>query len=222
MISSNDWDRALDAWVEDERERLGGRPTASEIARFRRGELPKEDAARVRALLVYYPDLTPLLRAKSEKRWLGRLMSYAAVAAAAVCVTHLAIEPRLTRETSRPYVHESRYELRGLHSRGGAAETALLELPADEERYLVTIALSESPHDPAYRIELFDGSTPVWRSGSVQPVDGTFEVSLPRESLRGGTYRLVVFGVDDDGAHLRDEYRLRVAPAPQNSPGRIF
>lgn len=41
---------------------------------------------------------------------------------------------------------------------------------------------------------------------------GAIEVEIPRAFLHAGTYRLDVYGIDRDGAHLRESYRLRATP----------
>lgn len=52
---------AAEAVMAAERERLGGPPTPEEVGAFLQGELPAQEAERIRALLAYYPELTDLL-----------------------------------------------------------------------------------------------------------------------------------------------------------------
>ena len=220
MITKNDWDQALESWVAAERERLGGPPAPKEVAAFLRGELPHGEAARVRALLVYDPELTSLLDkpAAAPRPVLRRLMPLAAglvIAVLGALQIQSRIEiARLARERSEPYIHQTRHELRALQFRGGGAAPPVFELPAGEERYLIVPILSDAAHDPRYRIEIKDlseaGAKTVWSADRVQPVEGAFAVSVPRDFLLAGPYQLDVYGVDDEGAHLRDRYRLRV------------
>jgi hypothetical protein len=174
-------------------------------------------AERERLGNVYFPELR-----KPQRRSMRSALAYAVAAIALIgLLTRVAIDTRLARESSKPYVHESRYDLREMHARGTPATTPI-ELPGDEERYLLTVPLSDAPHDPSYRIELTDESQTIWQSRSAQPSNGSFDVSIARAFLRPGTYRVMVYGVDAAGSHLRDQYRFHVAPAPQKAKGRIF
>ena len=146
---------------------------------------------------VYCPELTP--------RRL-RVLPYIAVIALTAVVAHFALRPK-----SEPYVHPAQHELRSAGSRGGHVTRPALDLPAGEERSLIRVVLSEAPHDRAYRIEIADESKTIWTSEVVQPDgDRAFALSLPRGFLRAGNYRLLVFGVDDSGSHLREAYAIRV------------
>ena len=73
MITKNDWDDALDAWVAEECERLGGPPTPEEVVAYLSGDLPDAEVTRIRALMVYYPDSaasvdTPLMPSSPGSR----------------------------------------------------------------------------------------------------------------------------------------------------------
>lgn len=57
MIRKSDWDAVHQQMMAEDRERLGEPPTTEEMVAYTRGELSAEDEARVRALLVCYPDL---------------------------------------------------------------------------------------------------------------------------------------------------------------------
>lgn len=61
MISRSDWQAVHDRMSEEERRNLGEPPTAEEVAAYLSGTLPAEAAARVRALLVAYPELARTL-----------------------------------------------------------------------------------------------------------------------------------------------------------------
>lgn len=54
------WNDALDQWVKEERERLGGLPSLETVLAFKCGELEDSEASRVRSLLVYF-DLSDLV-----------------------------------------------------------------------------------------------------------------------------------------------------------------
>jgi len=206
MITKDDWNAALDEWIATERERLGGPPTPAEIAAFVNGELPKADSERVQELLVYYPELRPL-PAKPVRR-APAVLRYLPIAASIVIAMFFFLPRRTPNE---PFVIDVKHELRATHVRGRDVPSPPYELPPDEPRSVLAAVLSDPPHDPAYRVEIVDLATgiPLWKSSRVQPNDDAIEVSIPHEFLHAGTYRLDVYGIDRDGLHLRDSYRLR-------------
>jgi hypothetical protein len=61
MTDRREWDAAAEEFIARERERLGGPPTADQIAAYARGELSDHDAANVRALLVVHPEAAEAL-----------------------------------------------------------------------------------------------------------------------------------------------------------------
>lgn len=61
MISKSDWQAAAREASAADRQRLGEPPTAEEVRALLRDELSSSEAARVRALLVAYPDLARTL-----------------------------------------------------------------------------------------------------------------------------------------------------------------
>ena len=60
-MTNDDWYSAEAEYMRQERERLGGPPSPEEVAALLRDELAEAEAARVQALLVYYPGLSDLL-----------------------------------------------------------------------------------------------------------------------------------------------------------------
>src|SRR5437868_3760360 len=124
MATRTDWEAAAKALMASERERLGGPLTVAEVDAYYRGELPEEQAARVRALLVYgdgEPVLTPeelaedraklyAAIAASERR--RRWVPFAAIAATLLVAAFLA-EPWLAfRRAAEPQLVASRHVLR--------------------------------------------------------------------------------------------------------------
>ena len=207
MITKDDWNAALDTWVAAERERLGGPPAPAEIVAYVRGELPAEDAERVQELLVYYPDLTPLLSKKVRRR--PAVLRYLPIAATVAFV--LCVVPWHRPEPS--FAIEPKHELHAVQLRGRGPVPPPFELPADEDRYVLSVFLSEPPHDPAYRVEIVEaaGGDPVWRSPDIQTDDdGAIELHVLSRGFRGGgIYRIDIYGVDAAGSHLRDSYPVR-------------
>lgn len=56
-ITREDWSHLLTQLQQEDRERLGDPPTYEEAEALLAGELPAEEAERVRRLLIAYPDL---------------------------------------------------------------------------------------------------------------------------------------------------------------------
>jgi hypothetical protein len=218
MMTKHEWNAALDAWVTAERERLGGPPTPEEVVAYTRGTLVGEEAARVRALLVYYPELTPLLEenAPPAPRSFRHLLPIAAGLIIALLGVLLIESRRELARTNEPYVHESRHELRTSRTRGvrGAGLPAY-ELPAGEERYVLALSAAGMRANHAYRIEIVDASSSaiVWSKAGVRPIDGAFEIAVPREFLREGVYRVNVW----DDEHAVESVSIRVTPQTQTN-----
>lgn len=206
-MRTREWDVALDPWIATERERLGGRPSSEEIAAYHRGELRDEEAERVRALLVYYPDLTPLLLSSEEKR--ATLTHYLPLGAG-VLIALVSISRWFDR--SEPYVYRTVHTLEPLNARG-VAEPPVYELPSGQTQYLLTLVTSSDYK--RYRVEIVRDTTVVWET-TAEASDGTITLSIPRKDIDGETHRIDLYGIDDDGEHRVDSYRVRVkAPATE-------
>jgi hypothetical protein len=194
MITKNDFDAALDAWVVEERERLGGPPAPEEVVAFLRGQLPPPEAERVKALLVYYPELTPLLDESlpADPRSIARPFAIAAsVLIAILGVTYIS----LSREREQPAVYRSVHKLENLQARGLAPPPQIYDLPPDKEGYLLQFSLQDGGRASSYRFDFVDASSKrVWRTAGT---DGTF-VAVPRRFLRRGTYRIDVYRAASD------------------------
>jgi hypothetical protein len=196
MITKQDWDTALDRWIVRERERLGGPPSPEEVVAFTRGELPQRESARVRALLVYYPELTPLLDDAIPPRvsalaWRdARLGAIAAAFIIAVLSVMLVLQMKHDRE---PFAYTSRHTVDLRNSRGGT-EWHIYALPSNEEQVLLDVLLPEDLPYRAYRVEITDvrQSKIVWSAAELR---APFSISIPRKFLRPGTYRLDVYGI---------------------------
>jgi hypothetical protein len=198
MITKNDWNDALEAWAEEERERLGDSPSPEEVVAYLRGELSGAAAERVRALLVYDPALTPLLDERvppPRKRFALRVY---AVAATIVLAVLIAQWPR--PEPSAPASH---HELSHFRGRGPAVAA---ELSAGQGGYLLTVVPSEAPADAGHDIEIARGSKVLWRLRGVRPINNAFFITIPGGLLRPGTYTL---NISVDGRRT-DSYRFDV------------
>lgn len=208
MITRTDWDNALDSWVADERERLGGPPSPEEVVAYLSGELPPAEAARVRALLVYYPELTPLLDERIEKpRVLGkpRVLQAYAIAATVTIALLTGVVVRLQEKSDQPAVPSSAHEFHALLARGVRSAVAY-ELPAGQERYLITAVPIEPPSEPAYEIEITRETAVLWRARGVRPLNDTFVIDIPGGFLTPGTYTLSI----KSAGHIVERYRFNV------------
>lgn len=207
MITKSDWNDALDAWVGHERERLGGTPSREEVMAYLRGELSSAEAARVRALLVYDPELTPLLNAPVPKSRKPRpLQLYAAAATLAIALlTTDAIRQRA--RNAQPAIPTSTHALDADLTRSGAAAIEQ-ELPAGEGRYLLTLVPPEPPAAGEYALEIARDARVLWSKDGVRPIDGTFLIDVPGKFLEPGSYTAYVLR---DG-RLVARYAFRVTP----------
>jgi len=195
MITKHDWDAALDRWIDGERERLGGPPTPEEVVAFTRGELSPRESARVRALLVYYPELTPLLDDAIPPRdsaFVWRDSRPGAIAAAfiiAVLSVLLVLQVKHGRE---PFAY-TRHTVDLRNSRGGT-ELHIYALPSNEEQHLLDVLLPDDLSYHAYRVEITDARRAeiVWSAADLR---APFSISIPRSFLKPGTYRMDVYGL---------------------------
>jgi hypothetical protein len=61
MVEKLDWNAIHRRLITEGRERVGDPPTADEIDALFRGDLSEEEAARVRGLLIYYPEIARVM-----------------------------------------------------------------------------------------------------------------------------------------------------------------
>ena len=222
MITRNEWLSAADAFIDEERARLGGPPTDEERAAYVRGELPDAEMERVRALIVYYDDGSLSEEEKAEdwaaieasiaaqpkheswRRWLVPM-------AAALVVAFLA--GRFSRSNDpEPRLHAGGLILESQRTRGVNPEIA--DLPAEEETFLLEVRLGAAATFPRYRMEVVSiESTPprtVW-SGEVELHSGnTLELSLPHSFLDPGLYRIDVSGLNGSNRETLEKFTVRV------------
>jgi hypothetical protein len=217
MTTNNDWLAAAEAAIVEERERLGGPPSPEEVVAYLAGELPRAEAARIRALLVYYPELTPLLDERVVVRqrhnvWLPVAAMLVAAIAGVLALREQHDVARLRDTMSAPYVHGSRHELLATSLRGVRSVSPAYELPPDEDRYLLVPTLAYAPAYPDYRLDLVDlrRGRVVWSAHGVQPAGRAFTISVPRQFLHAGMYELGVYGLADGRTDLLASFRLHV------------
>lgn len=209
----------FEVWAAQKRERLGGPPTPEEVVAFLRGELNEKEAARVQALLVYYPELTPLLRERKrvvprKRRIWTRALPVAAAAVIAL-QTILLVQSRMQLAGARrPHVHEARHELESAPLIRGFGGTPVPELPAGESEYLIALTLTGRPNTRNYRLDLLDLSAPrkrvVWSASSVRPNERTFNLTIPGTYLRPGSYTIDVYAAAEGGVYLLERFPFDV------------
>jgi hypothetical protein len=232
-MTNDDWAAAEAEYMREERERLGGPPTPEQISALLRGELSETEAARVRALAVYYPALTDVLLAKEpsddgvplsrdelEGRWesLQRRLPKPGVRhwlplVAMLMVGFVAglIVPSFRRDLPRTFGVS--HELHPLDVRRGTAEGRPHLLRGDEREYLLVLMLGRDTGHRHYRIDIIapgSSSKVIWRSPAMARVESRpFTIAVPRTFLDPGTYRVELYGLDGEPNHLAS-YLVRV------------
>lgn len=238
MSDKADWQAAHDQMVEEERRRLGEPPTAEEVLAYTRGELAPDDEARVRALLVCYPELArtltqpfsngdsaPLSDAEVSRHWAafrkrvdlappGRVLHFWRASAALAAALALLFGALLWREQQRsaePRAWEGHLLLPD-GQRGGEPPAAAL--PADED-VVVFLPLIDPRQFADYRLEIVDLSAGaprrVWsRTGVRRGENDTFVVHLPRAFAAPGRYQFVIYGIEGAREERLSSYSVRV------------
>jgi hypothetical protein len=211
MITSEDWDAAEEEFMAAERERLGGPPTPVEVVAYARGELPEEAAARVRALLVYFPALTGILSERPPRKRTRHLLPLAAALFLAAFGALLWHSQRLTQELREPRIYGHRHQLLPMNWRGSARPSAY-EVP-HRESHLFSIAIPDEPRFPKYRLELLavNGSPrTLWRGADIDLEPGdTIDLAVPGAMLGQGLYRIDLYGIRTNAQRL-ESYTIRV------------
>jgi hypothetical protein len=228
MISKADWQAVHDRMSEEERRRLGPPPTAEEVGAYLRGELAEGEAARVRALLVAYPELartltTPFPTDDAEPgdadylsdeqigaRWEtfrtrrlgsgGRVLQFWQASAAIAAALAIAFGVLLWKADSEPRVGS----WNGRLIVPGAMRGGMEDLPVvgkEGESFVIALPILDARRD---RVTLLDEKREVvWRSGVVQASeDNVVAVYVPAGVVKAGRY-VVTFG--------GREYFVRVA-----------
>lgn len=217
MITKNDWDAAAGAAIAAERDRLGGPPSAEEVVDYLEGRLSPTESERVRLLLVYYPELTNLLREPRKRnhwRFAGRIAASVLIAIGALYALVLQRNIRhLEREAAMPQVVGPAHTLNAHHPRNARAPQQPYELPAGETVHRLAPAVIGEFAE--YRLDLIDvnGEEPktVWRAERVRRAQGEpLEILVPRAFLHKSNYRLDVYGITGSRTELLERFPLRV------------
>ena len=239
MIRKSDWQAVQQEMIAADRQQLGEPPTAEEMLAYSRGELSSEEEARVRALLVAYPELAQALTApfptgdddslsseEVSKRWKsfqsrihgkevprGKVLQFWRASTALAAGLALVFGGLLWREMSHePRVLPDPQQLYADGHRGGAGEA--VTLTGSDEVFVLIVPLYNPGAFEQFRLEIVDagpGARTLWR-GEVQPrrPDDTFRIEVPRSYLDAGRYRVVLYGVDGAREQRIDTYTIRV------------
>jgi hypothetical protein len=133
--------------------------------------------------------------------------------AAAVAVVFGALLWRAQTELKKPQAAWQQHELYSdsLRGIGGQINT----LTPNGEPYLLVPMLGPDVTADKLRAEIVEAgpnsSRPVWSSEAVpRTPDGSFVILVPRDSLKPGTYKLVVYGITGERQEPLNSYTLRV------------
>ena len=237
MITKSELQAIHGQMLAERRRRLGAPPTNEELFAFMRGELSSDDEARVRELLIAYPELAramaepfpedgELSEAELASHWNSlqkrihgdpaqRRVRYwqrtsAALAAAMILAFGGLVWQR--QASLAPRVATSRHLLLPDGQRG-AGEPATV-ISADGNAFVLIASLIDPPACDAYRLEIVTaGGAPrtLWRSAALgRPGNDTFEIVVPRAFLAPGLYKVIVYGVTGERQEQLSSYSLRV------------
>ena len=239
MIRKSDWQAVQQEMIAADRQQLGEPPTAEEMLAYSRGELSPEEEARVRALLVAYPELAQALTApfpteeddslsseEVSKRWKsfrsrihgqeapqGKVLQFWRASTALAAGLALVFGGLLWREMSRePHVLPDAQQLYADGQRGPAGEA--VTLTGSDEVFVLIVPLFNPGAFEQFRLEIVEtepGARTVWR-GDLQSrrSDDAFRIEVPRSYLDAGKYRVVLYGVDGTREQRIDTYSIRV------------
>jgi len=238
MITKSELQAIHGRITSERRDRLGPPPTDEELFAFMRGELSPADEARVRELLIAYPELA---RAMAEpfpgedeaelseiemavhwnalqKRIHGdatqrrtRAWQWTSAALAAALVVAFVGLVRFRQESLAPRVASDAQLLLPDGQRG--AGDPFPPLTAQGDSFVLMASLINPPPFPAYQLEIVDAgaSNIVWTSAALQrPANDTFQIVVPRSFLAAGKYRIIVYGVNGARQERLASYSLRV------------
>lgn len=218
----------------------GEPPAFEEVLAYTRGELSPDEEARIRERLVAYPDLVRTLTApfpegaepehpdylsdhefarhwgalqKRRRRPHAGLQFWRAFGtiAAALAVFFGTLLWRAETALKQPQAISEQQELYPDGRRG--LEGQPTTLTASGESYLLVPVLGTEFTAEKLRAEITaaDPAQTVWRSKPVpRTPDGSFVIVVPHDSLKPGTYRLVVYGITGERQEPLSSYTLRV------------
>jgi len=225
----------------DDRLSIAEPPTAEEVLAYTRGELAPDEEARIRERLIAYPELVRTLtapfpegaepdhpdylsdhefarhwnalqkRRQRPDRGLQFWRAFGTIAAA-LAVVFGALLWRAQTELKKPQAVWEQQELYPDGRRG--VEGQPTTLTSNGESYLLVPVLGTELAADKLRAEITAMNPPqtVW-SGKPVPrtANGSFVILVPRDSLKPGTYRLVVYGITGERQEPLSSYTFRVS-----------
>lgn len=238
MITKSELQAIHGQKLAERRRRLGPPPSNEELFAFMRGELSADDEARVRELLIAYPELaramaepfpeeSDLSDAELDAHWsslqkrihgdpVQRRVRFwrrtsAALAAAMILAFGGIVWQRQASVAPRMAAGEHVLFPDGQRGPGDAATL----ITADGDSFLLIVSLVNPDEYRKYRLELVTtDATPrtLWTSPVLRrPDNDTFRIVVPGAFLAPGRYQVVVWGVSGERQEKLSAYSLRVA-----------
>lgn len=238
MITKSELQAVHGQMLAERRRRLGPPPTNEELFAFMRGELSADDEARVRELLIAYPELaramaepfpeegdlseielavhwkslqTRIHGDPAQRRVRFWRRTSAALAAAMILAFGGIVWQR--QASLAPRVTTAMHLLLPDGQRG--PEDAATLITAGGDPFLLVVSMINPRVFEQYRLELITAGTPprtLWSSEPMRrPDNDTFRIVLPGGFLAPGRYQVVVWGVSGQRQERLSTYSLRVA-----------
>lgn len=239
MITKSELQAIHGQKLAERRRRLGPPPSNEELFAFMRGELSPDDEARVRELLIAYPELAramaepfpeegDLSEAELDAHWRSlqkrihsdpvqrrvRFWQRTSAALAAAMILAFCGIVWQRQASLAPRMATGAHLLLPDGQRGPGDEAATL-INADGESFLLIVSLIGRNDFEKYRLELTTtAASPrtLWTSPLLRrPENDTFRVVVPSAFLAPGRYQVVVWGVSGERQEALSSYSLRVA-----------
>jgi hypothetical protein len=237
MITKSELQAIHGQLLADRRRRLGPPPSNEELFAFMRGELAAEDEARVRELLIAYPDLARAMAepfpeesdlsdveldahwSSLQKRIHGdpvqrRVRFWQRTSAALAAAMLLAFGGIVWQRQASvaPRMAAGAHVLFPDGQRGPGDAATLIT--ADGDSYLLIVSLIHPRKFDKYRLELVTTSAAprtLWSSPALRrPDNDTFRIVVPGAFLAPGRYQVTVWGVSGERQEQLSTYSLRV------------
>ena len=236
MINKTELQAVLDELRTEDRRTRVEPPTVEEMFAYRRGDLSGDEEARVRELLICWPELLRALMTPYpddaadalppevvERQWKamqretiggGRVLSFrtaltAVAATLAIILGALLFQARL--EMRRPRALPQQILLPDAQRGPGGDATKLI---GSDDAYLLTLTVIGDQRFEGYRCELVDAAGgSLWRSDLLhRNEDDTFAVLVPRAFLTPGQYKLILYGINGKRQEQIETYTVRSDP----------
>jgi hypothetical protein len=228
MTSKSDWKDAYQDLLAEGRKQVEP-PAVEDVEKLYRKELTEEDAERVRAQLVYYPDMAKAMTDEQldadlaaidplpfRKRPFGS--PAVAIAASVVLVLalgglYLKLRPDAPPRSVRIQVLDPDGQKGGSSGTSGAPAQPPIQLSTSADYVLKPLFRPQRAYRD-YRLELLALDTvpprSVWsRDGVHREPDGSFPAQLATAEIAPGLYELVLYGVDDSESQRLATYTIR-------------